>query len=61
MSVKDFKRFNEIAMGSLYETVTQLVIASDNDFLTKNEMDKLYKEADIIAKMISKFYTSRGE
>lgn len=60
-SNKDFMRFNQIAMGSLFETVGQLIIAFDRKFLSKEKLDILYKEAEIIAKMLSKFYKSRGE
>ena len=44
----DFKRFLQIALGSLYETVTQLFIAYDNNYLDKGIFDKLYEKSEII-------------
>ncbi|MCM8823582.1 MAG: four helix bundle protein [Candidatus Omnitrophica bacterium] len=56
----DFKRFIELAIGSLYETMSQLFVALDNNYLNKKSFDNLYKEAEIIAKMLSKLSKSRG-
>ena len=56
----DFKRFIEIALGSLYETIAQLVVALDNKFLSKESFENIYKEAEIIAKMLSNLSKSRG-
>lgn len=56
----DFKRFIEIAIGSLYETISQLIVALDNDYLDKKNFEKLYNDAEIIAKMLSKLSKSRG-
>ncbi len=56
----DFKRFIEIAIGSLYETISQLFIALDNNYLDRGAFDALYKDAEIIAKMLSKLSKSRG-
>lgn len=57
----DFKRFIEIAIGSLYETISQLTVALDNGYLDKIKFESLYKEAEIIAKMLSKLSKSRGK
>ncbi|ESU24745.1 S23 ribosomal [Flavobacterium enshiense DK69] len=54
-SNKDFSRFLEIAIGSCYEIETQLLIASDLNFLTISQSDKLINELSEITKMISKF------
>lgn len=56
----DFKRFIEIAIGSLYETISQLFIALDNDYLDREAFETLYKDAEIIVKMLSKLSKSRG-
>ncbi len=56
----DFKRFIEIAIGSLYETISQLFIALDNDYLDREAFEALYKDAEIIVKMLSKLSKSRG-
>jgi len=58
-SKEDFKRFLQLALGSLYETVAQSFIALDNKYLTQNMFDALYNELEIIAKMISKLSRSR--
>lgn len=54
-SKQDFSRFLEIAIGSMYEIETQLLISNDLDFLQKEEMDKLLQNLDSIVKMTSKF------
>lgn len=46
-SKTDFMRYIQISPGSLYETVTQLFIALDNEFLTKQTFDKLYSESEL--------------
>lgn len=56
----DFKRFIEIAIGSLYETMSQLFVALDNSYINKEDFTVLYKDAEIIAKMLSKLSKSRG-
>ncbi|WP_298419921.1 four helix bundle protein [uncultured Kordia sp.] len=56
-SNKDFIRFLRIAVGSAYEIETQLLIANDLGFLSKEDLQKLIKELHVIIKMISKFTT----
>ncbi len=56
----DFKRFIEIAIGSLYETVAQLFVALDNNFLSKDNFESLYNDAEVIAKMLSGLSKSRS-
>jgi four helix bundle protein len=56
----DFKRFIELAIGSLYETISQLFIALDNNYLDERTFKVLYKDAEIIVKMLSKLSKSRG-
>ena len=55
----DFRRFIEIGIGSLYETISQLFIALDNSYLDKSNFERLYKDAEVIAKMLSKLSKSR--
>lgn len=57
----DFKRFIEIAIGSLYETVSQLFVALDNNYMDKSKFDDFYEEAEVIAKMLSKLSKSRKQ
>ena len=54
-SNKDFSRFLEIAIGSGYEVETQLLIASDLEFINASELEAIIKELNEIIKMISKF------
>ena len=54
-SNKDFSRFLEIAMGSLYEIETQLLISYDLGFLHKNKLDFLLSDLESIIKMTSSF------
>jgi len=54
----DFKRFIQVSIGSLYETVSQLFVALDNCYLTKNIFNELYNESEIIAKMLSNLSSS---
>lgn len=54
-SNKDFARFLEIAIGSAYEIETQLLIASDLNFITNKQSEVLLSDIQDIIKMISKF------
>ena len=54
-SNKDFSRFLEIAIGSCYEIETQLLIASDLNFIEQNKLQLLTNQLEEITKMISKF------
>ncbi|MCP4052366.1 four helix bundle protein [Mesoflavibacter sp. CH_XMU1422-2] len=54
----EFKRFLEIAIGSLFEVQTQLIIARELNFLEESDSSKieilLEKEARMINSLISK-------
>jgi four helix bundle protein len=52
-SKAESKRFIEIALGSLYETITRLYVALDNKYLYPETFDNVYKESETIAKMLS--------
>lgn len=54
-SDKDFLRFLEIAIGSCYEIETQLLIASDLNFIEQEKLQLLTDQLGEITKMISKF------
>ncbi|MFS4491532.1 four helix bundle protein [Maribacter sp. 2308TA10-17] len=54
-SNKDFSRFLEIAVGSLYEIETQLLIANDLGFISDNQLAELSQKLNKIVKMTSKF------
>jgi four helix bundle protein len=52
-SKKEFERFLYIARGSLYETVTMLQVFRLLTWLRENDYDRLYREAEEIARMLS--------
>jgi four helix bundle protein len=52
-SKKDFQRFLSYARGSVFETVSNLIVAYKRGFISKEIYDDLYKEAGLIARMIS--------
>jgi len=54
-SNKDFSRFLEIAIGSIYEIETQLLIAFDLGYINQSKLDDLCFNIDRIVKMTSKF------
>ena len=54
-SNKDFGRFLEIAIGSMYELETQLMISKDLGFINKKESEVLLSDLESIIKMTSKF------
>ena len=49
----EFKRFLEIAMGSLFEAETQLVICEELNFLISDELNETYELLNKEAKMIN--------
>ncbi|WP_046759023.1 four helix bundle protein [Kordia jejudonensis] len=57
-SNKDFYRFLEIAIGSAFEIETQLLIASDLNFLKEDESKRILNELEAIMKMLSKLMMS---
>ena len=57
----DFTKFVGYASGSLYEVVTQSTIARNESFLSKADYDRVYNDAEEIARMLSGFRKSLGE
>jgi len=51
-SSREFKQFLSVAVGSLAELETQLIIAQEIDYLTKEELKPLIVALDDIRKMI---------
>ncbi len=45
--------FAGYACGSLYEVVTQMKIAENEDFLAKADYDHMYRQAEEISRMLS--------
>ncbi|WP_248724671.1 four helix bundle protein [Seonamhaeicola sp. ML3] len=58
----EFKRFLEIAIGSLFEVETQLVIAQKLKFIEEKELESIFtlvqKEAKMINSLINKIKNS---
>lgn len=54
-SNKDFSRFLEIAIGSIFEIETQLLISFDLGYINQIKLDELCFNLDKIVKMTSKF------
>ncbi len=52
-SDKDKLHFLEFAFGSLYETMSQIEIALDLNYITKEQYDDMEKQVSDIAKMLS--------
>ena len=52
-SRQDFARFVELAVGSLYELVSQGFIAQKQGFLDDQAFHRLYTEADELIRMLS--------
>ena len=52
-SPADFRRFIEIAYGSLMETVSELKVAQRQGLVTMQTYDELYSQAENLARMLS--------
>jgi len=57
-SSNDFKRFLQIAMGSLFELQTQFEIAKNLNFMNQMEFEEGYKNLREIEIMLSSFIKS---
>ncbi|WP_414661957.1 four helix bundle protein [Horticoccus sp. 23ND18S-11] len=57
----DFIKFLGYATGSLYEVVTQAVIAYQHHYLDETSFQEIYSDAEQIARMISGLRRSLGE
>ena len=65
-SKRDFSRFLDIAMGSIYEVVTGMAIAVTRRYITPTGNRAIYEEAEILAIKLTRFQdalvpTRRGE
>lgn len=54
-SNKDFNRFLEISLGSLYELQTQIIISAKRNFLNESELVELESKIEELQRMISGF------
>lgn len=51
----EFKRFTQISIGSLNEVVTCLYISSNQKYITKEDLNKVYAKCEQISKMLYGF------
>jgi len=49
----EFARFTEIAVGSLFEVLTQSVIAKRQNFLINTDYEEIYTQAEVLGKMLN--------
>jgi len=52
---QEFVQFLHIAKGSTSEVQSQLYVALDLDYINREEFERLYDEADQVARLISGF------
>ena len=57
-SKKEFIQFLYVARGSLYETITLIIIFHKNKWVNDKQMDEIKQFADQIGKMLSALITS---
>ena len=57
-STKEFKRYLEIALGSLFELQTQIILSNYKEYLTKNKLETMEEQTEELQKMISSFMRS---
>lgn len=57
-SNKEFRRYLEISLGSLFELQTQIVLSSYKEYLNKEKLDKIEKGTEELQKMITGFMKS---
>ena len=49
----DYAKFIGYSSGSLYEVVTQSVLARNEEFLSSTDFEQLYRDAEEISRMLS--------
>ena len=54
-SQKDFNRFLEISLGSLYELQTQMIISSRRDYIEQSKFELIENKITELQRMISGF------
>ena len=57
-STKDFMRFVAIALGSLAELRTHLVIARELGYVTPGQLSGIDKESDLLGKKLQSLYNA---
>lgn len=54
-SVKDFSHYLDIAIKSIYETVSHLYLAKQQDYISEKDRVDLYADAEILVKKAQSF------
>ncbi len=54
-SDKEFKRFLDYAIGSLFELETQMILANDLDFIPNEDFETIQQDIKLLLRMIVKF------
>ncbi len=54
---KDFAQFSRIARSSAYEVLALLDVSLEQEYITKQEYEQLFKESEDISKMLSGLIT----
>lgn len=54
-SNKDFKRFLDYAIGSLFELETQIILANDLNFIASEKFETIHQDIKSLIRMIVKF------
>ncbi|MFD2531998.1 four helix bundle protein [Gracilimonas halophila] len=57
-SKKEFRRFLNISMGSLFEIQTELEVSYNLEYLDKDTFEQLYEDTREIERMISSFIST---
>jgi len=57
---KEYKQFLHIALGSLAELETQLIIAKELGFIKDNELNDIVEKIDHVSKMVSSYAKKLG-
>lgn len=52
-SAVDYARFTEIATGSLFEVVSQTILAQRRNYVSDEDFQAIYSEAERIGRMLS--------
>ena len=52
-SFEDKRRFLDIALGSCNEIQSRLYIALDHAYVTREEFDEAYRQADVVGRLIN--------
>ncbi|MFK7899939.1 MAG: four helix bundle protein [Cyclobacteriaceae bacterium] len=55
-SEKEFSHFLRIALGSLYELETQIILVKNLEFVIEQKIENVLKEIEEIKKMIKSFH-----